>query len=360
MPENSRRNFIKVLGLGAAAIAAPSAVTNLTAQNKDKPNIVLILVDDLGWADVGCYGSTYYETPNVDRLAREGMKFTDGYAACAVCSPTRAAVLTGRYPARTGITDWIRASWQGTKLPADKKNPSGYTGSAKQQVLCPRNPYWMEHEEVTLAEALKPAGYTSCHIGKWHLGLKDWYPESQGFDINIGGCDFGHPPTYFDPYERGEWKINNLPSRKEGEYLTDREGDEAANFISKHKDKPFFLYYAPYAVHTPIQGRKDLVEKYKNKPTNSPQKNATYAAMVESMDSAVGKIFDALKDNKIEQETIVIFTSDNGGLMGPTHNAPLRSGKGNPWEGRNSRASDYSLAGENQGRINQRRIGDQC
>jgi arylsulfatase A-like enzyme len=283
--------------------------------------------------DTGCYGSNFYETPNIDRLSAEGMRFTDGYAACAVCSPTRAAVMTGRYPARIGVTDWIRARFQGGKIPADKKNPTEYVGGKNEKLLCPPNALWMELEEITIAEALKSAGYTSCHIGKWHLGADDWYPDRQGFDFNIGGCDFGQPPSYFDPYFRDkQGQIPTLEPRREGEYLTDREADEAVKFIRSHKDKPFFLYMAHYAVHTPTQGKADLVAKYKAKnPTN--QKNPTYAAMVESVDDAVGRICSVLDELNLAERTIVFFTSDNGGLMSVTDNAPLRAGKGYPYEG---------------------------
>ncbi len=297
------------------------------AKGADKPlNFVVILVDDMGWTDLTCQGSKFYETPNVDRLAKEGMRFTDGYAACAVCSPTRAAVMTGRYPARVGVTDWIRARFQGGKIPADKKNRTEFVGRGRA-MLCPPNPLWMEHEEVTLAEALKPAGYTSCHIGKWHLGADDWYPDRQGFTYNFGGCDFGQPPTYFSPY-----RIPTLENGPQGEYLTDREGEVAAKFIKDHQDKPFFLYMAHYAVHTPIQAKKDLTEKYDAKEKTN-QKSAKYAAMVESVDDATGKILTALEEAGVADNTVVIFTSDNGGLMGPTNNAPLRSGKGFPFEG---------------------------
>jgi arylsulfatase A-like enzyme len=191
----------------------------------------------------------------------------------------------------------------------------------------------MELNEITIAEALKPAGYTSCHIGKWHLGADEWYPDKQGFDFNIGGCDFGQPPSYFDPYSRKrQGSIPTLSPRRDGEYLTDREADEAVKFIRRHKDKPFLLYMAHYAVHTPIQAKEDLIEKYKAKiPTN--QKNPTYAAMVESVDDAVGKIMAVLDELKLADNTIIFFTSDNGGLLGPTNNAPLRSGKGYPYEG---------------------------
>ena len=333
----TRRHFLKTIGLSAAAFAIQSSRDSLKLfanGNTDKnPNIVLILVDDLGWIDTGCYGSKYYETPNIDKLAAEGMRFTDAYAACAVCSPTRAAVMTGRYPARLGVTDWIRARFQGGKIPENKKNPTEYVGGKNKKLLCPPNALWMELEEITIAEALKPAGYTSCHIGKWHLGTDDWYPDRQGFDFNVGGCDFGQPPNYFDPYSRkGQGSIPTLVPRHNGEYLTDREADEAVKFIHNHKDKPFFLYMAHYAVHTPIQARKELIEKYKAKqPTN--QKNPTYAAMVDSVDDAVGRICSALDELDLAENTIIFFTSDNGGLLGPTNNAPLRSGKGFPYEG---------------------------
>jgi arylsulfatase A len=341
----TRRHFLKTIGFGAAAFVIQNhvSISKLFAVESkvEKPNFVFILVDDLGWIDTGCYGrdpalrepSKFYETPNIDRLAAEGMRFTNAYAACAVCSPTRAAVMTGRYPARLGVTDWIRARFQGGKIPEDKKNPTEYVGGKNKKLLCPPNALWMELEEITIAEALKSAGYTSCHIGKWHLGADDWYPEKQGFDFNIGGCDFGQPPSYFDPYSRkGQGPIPTLKPRRKGEYLTDREADEAVKFIRRYKDKPFFLYMANYAVHTPIQGKADLVAKYKSKkPTN--QKNPTYAAMVESVDDAVGKICSALDELNLAERTIIFFTSDNGGLMGVTSNLPLRAGKGFPYEG---------------------------
>ncbi len=329
----SRRSFLKAVGLGAASLTIPVHTNVAQEKSGEKINFVFILVDDLGWMDTGCYGSRFYETPNIDKLAAQGMRFTDGYAACAVCSPTRAAVMTGRYPARLGVTDWIRARFQGGEIPENKKNPAEYVGDKDRKLLCPPNALWMELDEITIAEALKPAGYTSCHIGKWHLGADDWYPDRQGFDFNIGGCDFGQPPSYFDPYSRKrQGSIPTLSPRREGEYLTDREADEAVNFIRNHKDKPFFLYMAHYAVHTPIQGKEDVVAKYKIKePTN--QNNPTYAAMIESVDDAVGKIISAIEESDIAEKTIIFFTSDNGGLLGITSNTPLRSGKGYPYEG---------------------------
>ncbi len=324
--------------LASMCMVVPVVFHAATAAAQSKvgrpPNFVIILVDDLGWTDLGCMGSKYYETPNVDRLAREGMLFTNGYAACAVCSPTRAAVQTGRYPARVGVTDWIRARFQGGIIPPSGKNVYDYVATGKRRLLCPRNPLFMELSEITLAEALKPAGYVCCHIGKWHLGQQAQFPERQGYDVNIGGCDLGQPPSYFDPYEskRAYYEIPNLPPRRKGEYLTDREADEAVAFIRTHRDRPFFLNMCHYAVHTPLMGKKQLVEKYGAKPKTN-QKNPVYAAMVESVDAAAGKIVAALEQCGIAEQTVVIFTSDNGGLLGPTNNAPLRSGKGFPYEG---------------------------
>ena len=300
------------------------------------PNLILINVDDLGWKDLGCYGSDVYETPNIDKLARNGLKFTNAYSACAVCSPTRAAIMTGRYPARLGVTDWIRARFQGGKIPKDKKNPSGWVGSKIKKVLCPQNALWMELEEVTIAEKLKEDGYATCHIGKWHLGADDWYPEKQGFDENYGGCDYGQPPSYFDPFKNKRLDgIYGLPGKKQGQYLTDRECDEAVMFIKKNRQKKFFLNFANYAVHTPIQAKPSLLDKYKTKiqSLDTKQKNAAYASMVESVDQAVGRIITILKEEGIFERTLIIFTSDNGGLLGVTNNAPLRSGKGFPYEG---------------------------
>ncbi len=331
----NRRQFLKTLGYGAVGTTfARSSIVHGEPTNESKPNIVLILVDDLGWVDVGCYGSTFYETPNIDRLASQGMKFTNGYAACAVCSPTRASILTGRYPARLGVTDWIRARFQGGEIPEDKENPNGYEGGEDKELLCPKNALWMELEEITIAELLKKEGYTSCHIGKWHLGADDWYPDKQGFDYNIAGCDFGQPPSYFDPYcNDHQGCIPTIDPHEEGEYLTDREADEAEAFIRKHKDQPFFLYMANYAVHTPIQAKDNLIEKYKEKEPTDEQDHSVYAAMVESVDDCVGQIMDTLEELGLEDNTLFIFTSDNGGLVGPTDNSPLRSGKGFPYEG---------------------------
>jgi len=319
-------------------MAAPSlSCAGLRSRPKnagDRLNFVFFLVDDLGFADLGCYGSKFYETPNIDRLAAEGMLFTDAYAACAVCSPSRAAVMTGRYPARIGVTDWIRwLDFKGDWTDPNAKGPSGYVGGRNRKLLCPANPYWMDLDEITIAEVLKSAGYTCCHVGKWHLGHDAWYPDKQGFDFNIGGCHYGMPPSYFDPYSNKRLPgIPTLKPRRKGEYLTDREADEAVNFIRQHKDKPFFLYMSHYAVHVPIQAKKDIVEKYRNKPSLG-RKNPAYAAMIESVDQAVGRIMSTLEELNLSRRTVVFFTSDNGGLSDVTDNSPLRAGKGYPYEG---------------------------
>ena len=301
-----------------------------------KPNIILILVDDLGWADVGCYGNTYYETPNIDKLAAEGMKFTNGYAASAVCSPTRGALMTGRYPTRLGITDWIH-HWYPIE---NGEQPIGYESSDDKKLQTPKNYLFLDHDEITIAEILKKVGYTTCHVGKWHLGQKDWWPETHGFDYNIGGYQQGQPDSYFDPYNNP-----SMPDRKKGEYLTDREADEATGFIKKalQQNKPFFLYMAHYTVHTPIQAKMELIEYYQNKKIPEDRDfHPKYAAMVHSLDDAVGTITSTLEKLGVTDNTVIIFTSDNGGLKlrgnkdGSskwTDNTPLRAGKGFPYEG---------------------------
>jgi len=331
-----RREFLKVLSLGAAASVFPQAPA-AGRPSKRKPNIVLVLVDDMGWTDVGCFGSTYYLTPNIDRLCRGGMKFTQGYAACAVCSPTRASIMTGRYPARVGITDWIHFHDRRAAAAAKAgKNPEGFDPPRNRKLLTPICKFWLEHDEVTIPEMLKPLGYVSCHVGKWHLGPAGWHPDQQGFDYNFGGCRIGAPPSFFDPYSRSGKTagIATFPPRKKGEYLTDRESEHATAFIEKHHDKPFFLYMAHYAVHSPIQAKKEIIAKYKARKTTN-QKNPVYAAMVESVDQAVGKIMHVLDKHKLTDDTIFIFTSDNGGAVHfpATDNAPLRKGKGYAYEG---------------------------
>jgi arylsulfatase A-like enzyme len=275
-----------------------------------KPNVVFILIDDMGWTDLGCMGSDLFQTPNIDKLAARGMKFTNAYAACTVCSPTRAAVMTGKYPARLHVTDWI----------AGHERPT-----AKLKI--PEWTKFLPKEEQTIAAALKPHGYASASVGKWHLG-KDT-PEAYGFDANVAGCHMGQPPSYFAPY-----KIPTLKEGADGEYLTDRLTDEACGFMEQNKDKPFFLYLPHYTVHTPLQAKKELIEQYKAKVKEGMRHtNATYAAMIHSLDEGVGKIVAKLDALKLTERTIVIFTSDNGGLLRITVNDPLRAGKGSAYEG---------------------------
>lgn len=313
-----------------------------TAQTQPQatpPNIIIVLVDDMGYSDVGCYGSVFYETPNIDRLAAGGMRFTNAYAASAVCSPTRVSILTGRYPTRLGITDWIRPL-AGQEWTEDQvRSAPEYADNANRKLQTPTNPRWMEHDEITIAELLKQRGYATGFVGKWHLGPKGWFPEDQGFDFNAGGCDFGHPPDYFDPYlpKHQSTTFPNLKPRKTGEYLTDREAAEAVGFIRRNKDKPFFLYLCHYAVHSPIKAKPDLIDKYENKsaPPGDGQNFPPYAAMVESVDDALGTILAELEEHKLIDNTLIIFTSDNGGAthFRATDNRPLRSGKGRPYEG---------------------------
>jgi arylsulfatase A-like enzyme len=341
-----RRDFLKTasvataLGLDGLVEAAGSGAGGTRQGPRRQPNFVFFLIDDLGWKDLGCYGSTFDETPNIDRLAAQGMRFTNAYAACPVCSPTRASIMTGKYPARLGITDWIGAS----------QKPTAYRDH-------------LPLEEVTIAEALKEAEYATGYVGKWHLATsgadrREYYPDRQGFDINIGGDNSGSPPTYFYPYRKGNRALETMPAGgKEGEYLTDRLTDEALRFIETSKNRPFLLYLAHYAVHTPLESKKDLAQKYETKATSVPlrdgphaqpvygpyqtrlvQDHPVYAGMVQSVDESVGRVLGKLEELGLERDTVVIFMSDNGGLStvareGPTCNLPLRAGKGWLYEG---------------------------
>lgn len=303
------------------------------------PNVVVFLVDDLGQRDIGAYGSTFYETPNVDRLAKEGAKFTDAYAACPVCSPTRASLMTGLWPQRTGITDYIGAAMTPEAWKRNTKSlPAPYSDR-------------LALDTPTLAKAMKSAGYASFFAGKWHLGPEGFWPENQGFDVNIGGIDRGGPyggKKYFSPYGNPR-----LPDGPDGEHLPDRLATEAAKFIEANKARPFFCYFSFYSVHTPLMARADLQKKYEEKrlrlgleakfgsepprDVRLVQEHAVYAAMVEAMDLAVGKVLAKLDELGLAQNTLVIFTSDNGGLStsegSPTSNLPLRGGKGWMYEG---------------------------
>ena len=304
------------------------------------PNLVLIVADDLGWTDLGVYGSTFYETPHLDRLAGEGMRFTRAYAAAPVCSPTRASLLTGLYPARLRQTDWI----------------PGRVDRPDQRLLQVVDHNHLPLERVTIAEALRGAGYTSASIGKWHLGGRGHLPTDQGFSLNVAGDEAGSPPGYFWPYRNAARALEELArDGAPGEELTGRLAEEAARFIAANRARPFFLYFPLFAVHNPLQAKPELIAKYEARArtlaldsasiygreasgrVRRVQNHAVYAALVETMDAAVGRIVQALRENGVEGRTLVVFTSDNGGLSTaeglPTSNLPLRAGKGWLYEG---------------------------
>ncbi|HUU60644.1 MAG TPA: sulfatase, partial [Phycisphaerae bacterium] len=306
-----------------------------------RPCFIFILIDDLGWTDLGCYGSSFYETPHLDRLATEGMRFTHAYAACPVCSPTRASILSGKYPATVQVTNYI-------------------PGQEKGKLLSAPYLHYLPREEKTVAAALRDGGYRTWHVGKWHLGDEPYWPQHHGFDVNVGGWSAGMPRSYFSPYHNPM-----LPDGPEGEYLTDRLTDEAIRLIENNDGRPFFLNLCYYAVHIPIQGKGDYVAKYKAKAAamgldrKDPfeigerfpcehkkdqrvtrrrfQSDPGYAAMVESLDENVGRIVQALDAKGLTGNTVIFFTSDNGGLAtsegSPTCNAPLAEGKGWMYEG---------------------------
>ena len=294
------------------------AAASLAAQQRTPPNFLFILVDDMGWRDLGCQGSAYYETPNIDRLASQGMRFTNAYAACPVCSPTRASILTGKYPARLGLTDWIpgRAQW------------------ATSRLLKPQFRQELPLEEVTIAEALAPLGYASASIGKWHLGGVGFEPEKQGFGLNVAGTQRGAPQSYFGPFS-----LPNLEGGSKEEYLTDRLTAEAEKFIEANRSRPWLLYLPEFAVHLPEQAKAEAIERFRKKANGRPW-NATYGAMVANLDENVGRVVKKLDDLDLARNTVVVFTSDNGGVAYQnrrkdtiTSNAPLRAGKGHVYEG---------------------------
>jgi len=327
---------MKTLIISLTLVFSTFTTIPLKAQQQ-KPNFLFILVDDLGYYDVSYNGSTFYETPNIDQLSQSGMRFDQGYAACQVCSPSRASIMLGKTPARHGITQWI-----GSKA-------ENYGGRPVTDA-----PYvWnLPAQETTLAEALKKAGYTTFFAGKWHLGSEGSWPEDHGFDINVGGWDSGSPSGgYFAP-----WINPRLPNGPDGQSLTLRLADEAVSFIESHKNESFLAYLSFYAVHGPIQTTHNLWNKYRDKAgemgltDNNPrfifdrrlavrqvQDNPIYAGMMETLDNAVGKVLQALKQNGLDQNTVVIFTGDNGGVTSgdafSTSLLPLRGGKGRQWEG---------------------------
>jgi len=322
-----------LFGVAAAALCSASAT------GAEKPNIVFFLVDDLGYMDIGANNpNTFYETPHVDAIAKGGMRFTAGYAANPVCSPTRYSIMTGKYPSRIDATDWFTGS---------------RTARFRHAPLNDKMPL----SEVTLAEALKQGGYRTAFLGKWHLGpTEEYWPKAQGFDVNVGGHHRGSPPGgYFSPYRNP--KLEDGP---QGEHLPGRLADEAVGILDRFKDEPFLLYLSFYSVHIPLQGRDELIEKYRAKaakleklpefaqeeqvwPTDAErrvrivQNHATYAAMIESMDTAVGRVLEKIESLGLGENTVVFFMSDNGGLSTseglPTSNLPLRGGKGWLYEG---------------------------
>ncbi len=303
----------------ALLVGAIAAVTTAIASGAEKANIVMILIDDMGWMDLRCQGNRQMETPHVDRLASQGMRFTDAYAAAPVCSPTRAAILTGLTPARLNVTNHLPD--QPRFAPKNARLPSAPSS----------NHLPLAH--VTIAERLKSAGYATAFLGKWHVCSHNdprrsmFFPEHQGFDVNIGGCSFGGPPTFFDPY-----RIPTIENRRPGEYLPNRLADEAVAFIQAHRDKPFLLFLWNYTVHWPMEAPKPLLEKYTGR--RGPGFNdARYPAMIEAMDTAVGRVLATLDALSLAERTLVIFTSDNGGYSGVADNRPLRLGKGYLYEG---------------------------
>ena len=298
----------------------------------NRPNFLFIIVDDLGWADVGVNGSSYYETPNINSLAADGMLFTNGYVASPMCSPTRASIMTGKHPARLQMTNWI-----GAPQPEEYKWNTILRSASYAEAL--------PLEEVTIAERMNAAGYETHFIGKWHLGKPEKYwPEHQGFETNIAGCGWGAPvggDKYFSPY--GNTRLSDGPY---GEHLPDRLAKEAIAFLQSEHDRPFFSFLSFYSVHSPWMAREDLKEKYevKEKPDDKwrqerwikfakTQNNPVYAAMIEAMDIAIGDVLDALKITGLDKNTVVVFISDNGGASEVTSNAPLRAGKCFLYEG---------------------------
>ncbi|MCA9106269.1 MAG: sulfatase [Planctomycetales bacterium] len=308
-----------------------------TAAPNQRPNVVVILVDDLGWNDVGFQGSTFYQTPELDRLAERGLRFTRGYAACQVCSPSRASLMTGRFPPRHGITDYIGAPW-GTNW---KRNTPMLPAQYAMRLAA---------DERTLAERFRDAGYRTFYAGKWHLGDEGSFPTDHGFEFNAGGNATGTPRGgFFAPFENPQ-----LADREPGESLTLRLGEETASFINEHHDEPFLAYLAFYAVHAPVQTTQERWEKYRELaaeqgspehrfvvdrtlPVRQVQDHPVYAGMIETMDQAIGKVVAELERHDLLDNTIIVFTSDNGGVSSgdafATSNLPLRGGKGRQWEG---------------------------
>lgn len=294
-------------------------------------NVVFLLADDLGAHDLACTGNGFIETPHLDRLAAEGSRFTQAYAACPVCSPTRASLLTGKYPTRLRITDWIPGRQARTPPPQDR-------------LRSPEFQQYLPLDETTLAERFQAEGYQTALLGKWHLGADPAYgPAQQGFDVVIGSGPGGSPPGYFFPYDKGYTLPDLVPGGREGEHLTDRLSDETVRLLDRYRDRPFFILLSHYAPHIPLRPRPDLLQKYERKKQGYPPgrfANPHYAALVEGVDEGLGRIVAKLKAMGQYENTVIVFTSDNGGLTVPegpntpaTTNVPLRHGKGYLYEG---------------------------
>jgi arylsulfatase A-like enzyme len=313
-----RRSLRRVRRTSRLGIAAAGLIVAACTSEAAPPNIVLIYADDLGWRDLGVQGSTYYETPHIDRLAAEGLRFTNAYANAPNCAPSRAALMSGQYAPRTGIYTVQSAA----------------RGRAEDRLLVPvENRTELALEIPTLAEALQDAGYRTGHIGKWHLGGAGYAPSDQGFDWTLAGDARGGVTTHFFPYGRGDAVPPGLESGDDGEYLADRITDHAIEFIEAAGERPFFLYLSHYSVHTPIQGRPDLVEHYRDKPASDGHGNPEYAAMIQAVDEGVGRVLETLDRLAIAENTVVIFYSDNGGFGPVTTMSPLRGSKGMLYEG---------------------------
>jgi len=315
---HTRRQFCSQLA-GMAGLALTPDALHAAASNSKRPNIVVFLIDDMGWGDLGCYGDTFHETPNIDQLARESMKFTNAYAGAPVCSPSRAAILTGKAPARLHLTQWI----------------PGVFYKHKKLLEAP-TPLHLNRNVPTIAKMLKSAGYHTGAIGKWHLGGEGYLPEDFGFDVNIAGDNHGHPPSYFGPYN-----FHNLTGYTAKDYLTDVLTQKMDAFVQDAAAKgPFFLYMAEYSVHLPLQAKLDMIEKYRRKNGGKDEPDPIYAAMIESTDIALGSLRTVLQRAGVADNTIILLTSDNGGvgfqgrrLHRIADNGPLRAGKGYLYEG---------------------------
>ncbi len=308
----------KTTAILLAVIALPLAAL-AERKPQDSPNVLFILVDDMGWRDLACYGHEIHETPNIDKLAAGGMRFTNAYAACPICAPSRAAIMTGKFPSNTGFVDNFISQMKGTQLARSKENQ------------------FMKLKDVTLAEALKASGYQTGFLGKWHLSASNEIrlPTEQGFDVNVAGCTWGHPVKgYFAPYKIPAKGFIEGPK---GEYLTDRLTSEAIQMMDdfSKQDKPWLLYMSYYTVHGPFHSKPEKTKKYaaKARQAKVKLKNPAYAGMVESLDENVGRMFDWLDEKGLRKNTIIIFTSDNGGMVRATENRPLRSYKGDIYEG---------------------------